>query len=139
MKKTGQQNELQESNRVRFVILHHQPIDGEQNQFTEHWDFMVEDGEGLATWQLSKNPIDDPKATITANRIGKHRKAYLNYEGPVSNGRGAVRRIESGHCIIHKAVPSGWTLEFIEDHLEQRIELCCNENDQWTWCPTNAE
>lgn len=74
----------------RFVILHHTTPGG------EHWDLMLEHGDVLLTWQLLKEPTGPESLPIPAKRIGDHRKLYLDYEGPLSGGRGEVSRVESG-------------------------------------------
>lgn len=74
----------------RFVILHHR-LDG-----GEHWDLMLEQGDVLLTWQLLRDPTDPSNFPIPARRIGDHRKAYLDYEGPLTGNRGFVRRVDSG-------------------------------------------
>jgi hypothetical protein len=74
----------------RFVILHHRLADG------EHWDLMLERGEVLATWRLPLEPRDATCLPMTVHRIGDHRKAYLDYEGPVSRNRGYVTRVDQG-------------------------------------------
>ncbi len=74
----------------RFVILHHRVAGG------EHWDLMLEHGDTLATWQLSRQPTTPAELPIAANRIGDHRRAYLDYEGPISGDRGEVRRVDAG-------------------------------------------
>ncbi len=74
-----------------FVILHH------TGPGPEHWDFMLEEGEGLATWQCPTNPADlPPGGTLRCRKLPDHRIAYLTYEGPVSGGRGQVRRVQEG-------------------------------------------
>src|SRR5207253_6338997 len=72
----------------RFVILEH-----DHPQL--HWDFMLEVGEVLWTWRLATAPRGGPE-TIAAERIGDHRKLYLDYEGPLSGARGAVKRWDAG-------------------------------------------
>ncbi len=73
---------------ARFVILEHdQPV--------LHWDFMLEVGPALKTWRLAKAP-DKSGEWIEALPLGDHRVAYLDYEGPVSGGRGKVRRWDQG-------------------------------------------
>ncbi len=131
----NQSNDHTESKRVRFVILHHAPIPGEDEQvgFKEHWDFMVEDGNGLATWQLFENPLEQPPSTIPAKRIGQHRKAYLEYEGPVSKGRGEVRKIEFGWCSVQSASTTDWSIELDGKVLGGQIELRCKGDTLWTW------
>ena len=74
----------------RFVILHHRLDHG------EHWDLMLEQGDVLLTWQLLRDPTFPDNFPIPARRIGDHRKAYLDYEGPLSGNRGTVRRVDSG-------------------------------------------
>jgi hypothetical protein len=71
----------------RFVILEH--------DYPElHWDLMLEAGARLRTWRLAEAPRGD--AAIPALALADHRVMYLDYEGPVSGGRGTVRRWESG-------------------------------------------
>ena len=80
----------------RFVILHHR-VDG-----GEHWDMMLEHGDVLLTWQLLAEPRGADCLPITARRIHDHRKAYLEYEGPIGEDRGDVRRIDSGGVEIEE-------------------------------------
>ncbi|MEW4567699.1 DNA polymerase ligase N-terminal domain-containing protein [Tautonia sp. JC769] len=72
---------------ARFVVLEHR-WDG------VHWDFMLEAGPALRTWALSRFP--EPATDIPATSLPDHRLAYLDYEGPVSNDRGSVRRVDRG-------------------------------------------
>ncbi|HXY35612.1 MAG TPA: DNA polymerase ligase N-terminal domain-containing protein, partial [Planctomycetaceae bacterium] len=71
----------------RFVVLTH------DHPFL-HWDLMLEHGDSLRTWRLKKPP--DAEGSITAEALGNHRLAYLDYEGPVSGGRGTVERWDAG-------------------------------------------
>lgn len=81
---------------ARFAILHHQGFGG------EHWDLMLEHGDVLLTWQLEEEPTPNHTLPIRAQRIGDHRKAYLSYEGPISRGRGQVRRVDDGDVIFEE-------------------------------------
>ena len=74
----------------RFVVLHH-------DWPSPHHDLMIEDGDACRTWRLL-GPLD--AASIPIEPLTPHRLAYLTYEGPVSNDRGEVRRIDAGTCII---------------------------------------
>ena len=51
----------------------------------------------LATWRLLQNPLT-PAAPggVPAERIGDHRRAYLDCEGDIGGGRGRVRRLDRG-------------------------------------------
>lgn len=71
----------------RYVILEH-------DHPRRHWDLMLEAGEALCTWRLEAWPEDGVR--IRAEPIGQHRKAYLDYEGTVSGGRGRVQRRDMG-------------------------------------------
>ena len=71
----------------RYVILEH-------DFPAKHWDFMLETGEVLRTWKLTSPP--EIGLTISAEKSFDHRVLYLDYEGPISGGRGAVVRWDSG-------------------------------------------
>jgi hypothetical protein len=71
----------------RYVILEH------DHPFL-HWDFLLEAGESLRTWRLAAPP--QPAQTVRAEEISAHRRFYLDYEGPISGGRGSVRRWDAG-------------------------------------------
>src|SRR5262245_46548016 len=72
----------------RFVILEHDhPV--------LHWDLMLEAGDVLWTWRLPVAPTAGGDAMM-AERLPDHRRAYLDYEGPVSGGRGTVKRWDAG-------------------------------------------
>ena len=71
----------------RYVILEH-------DHPHRHWDLMLEAGDALRTWRLSAAPA--PGAAVAAEPSFDHRRLYLDYEGPVSGGRGAVVRCDRG-------------------------------------------
>lgn len=71
----------------RFVVLEH-------DHPWLHWDLMLDTGETLRTWRLAQPPL--PGELIRAEPLGNHRRAYLDYEGPLSGNRGSVRRCDAG-------------------------------------------
>ena len=71
----------------RYVILEHDYPE-------RHWDFMLEAGEVLRTWKLTSPP--QVGLAIPAEKSFDHRCLYLDYEGPISRGRGSVVRWDSG-------------------------------------------
>ena len=73
-----------------YVILDH-------DHPQQHWDFMLEDGATLATWRLAIPP--QAGQTIAAEPSFPHRRAYLDYEGPVSGDRGTVVRWDRGEYV----------------------------------------
>lgn len=113
---------------TRFVILHHRLSDG------EHWDLMIERGDVLVTWQLATDPTKSPLGEpIPATHIQDHRKAYLEYEGPVSRNRGEVRRVEAGVCEVIEASDNCWRLRLDGGHIRGAYALCHRESSDWTF------
>jgi hypothetical protein len=93
----------------RFVILrHHMPSSRERRL---HWDLMLEHQRRLRTWALHNEP--QAGREIPATALADHRLEYLDYEGPVSQGRGSVTRWDCGSYSI-----AAWD----EDQVE--LELC---------------
>ncbi|MEM9352299.1 MAG: DNA polymerase ligase N-terminal domain-containing protein [Planctomycetota bacterium] len=72
----------------------------------DHWDLMLESDGVLRTWELLTLPegwlrglpSGDPSApeTVPARQLPDHRLHYLDYQGPISGGRGEVRRVARG-------------------------------------------
>ncbi|MBC8356055.1 MAG: hypothetical protein H8E66_29100 [Planctomycetes bacterium] len=93
----------------QFVVLRHEP--GKAGPRELHWDLMLEFGDSLRTWALLTEPQFGEE--ILADELPRHRSEYLTYEGPVSNGRGSVRRFDHG------------TFELAEDSPDQ---LCAKLN-----------
>jgi hypothetical protein len=71
----------------RYVVLEH-------DHPHRHWDLMLEAGEVLRTWRLSEPPRAG--AAVPAEPSFDHRPLYLDYEGPISGGRGCVVRWDAG-------------------------------------------
>lgn len=76
---------------LRYALLAH-TVNGET-----HFDLMLElkESETLRTWRLAER-LDSDGATCTAEALPPHRSIYLDYQGPISDGRGEVKRVESG-------------------------------------------
>ena len=74
---------------LRYVVLHHTGCD------TPHYDLMLEqDADGpLTTWRLPHWP---PLAGDGFEPIAPHRRAFLEYEGPLTRDRGRVARVAAG-------------------------------------------
>ena len=106
----------------RFVIQFHDAPDG------AHYDLMLEDGPGLATWRLPAMPAADP---IAAERLGDHRLAYLTYEGPVSGGRGRVRIAEAGTFVLLDRREDLWRIELSGRALRGRFVLTRRGGSHW--------
>lgn len=75
----------------RYVVLTH------DHPFL-HWDLMLEQDGRLRTWRLLGEP--QAGAVLEAEPLADHRIEYLDYEGPVSGGRGNVRRLDAGEYAV---------------------------------------
>jgi len=84
---------------LRYVVLRHEGIPD------PHFDLMFETspGSALATWRVAVWPITEIHTDAVA--LPDHRREYLDYEGPVSNNRGTVRRIAAGSHTVHSDHP----------------------------------
>jgi len=80
------------------VLLRHDTPQG-----PHHFDWLLDpdggDNSPLLTFRVSQR-IDRGPATFRAERIADHRRRYLHYEGPLTGGRGSVRRVASGRCLV---------------------------------------
>ncbi|MFH0974253.1 MAG: DNA polymerase ligase N-terminal domain-containing protein [Spirochaetota bacterium] len=114
---------------MRFVIQHHAGKD-------EHYDLMIEqsDADALLTWKIGLADMNLllSGSHVNAERLADHRKEYLDYEGPVSKGRGSVRIFDRGECtpLTEKDNASGFMLEGRK--LAGNIMLKKNENGFFT-------
>jgi DNA polymerase ligase (LigD)-like protein len=71
----------------RFAILAH-------DHPAPHWDLFLEAGPVLRSWRLAGPLVVN--TPIAAAPAPDHRLVYLDYEGPVSGGRGTVSRVDAG-------------------------------------------
>ncbi len=112
----------------RFVILHHLATAG------EHWDLMLEQDQALATWQLLSEFSGRQSCPVLANRINDHRKSYLDYEGPISGGRGVVTRYDSGTYERLIADDSVWIVRICGTRIKGQFSLtrqAVPESSRW--------
>ena len=74
----------------RFVIQEHSKPDD------LHWDLMLECGDILQTYRLSKPPEEILVSPAAAEKIFDHPMRFLTYEGPVNDGKGNVKIADFG-------------------------------------------
>ena len=110
---------------TRFVILHHMQNDG------EHWDLMLEHAGILWTWQLEREPTTRDALPMPARRIEDHRLAYLSYEGPISRGRGSVRRIDSGLVEYEDITSQRVAFQLFGERLRGGFAMIRSRADSW--------
>ncbi len=79
---------------LRTTLLRHDLPDG-----SWHIDWLIErsrEEAQLLTFRLEANPLTVAAWPIKGERIPDHRRLYLDYEGPISGGRGNVRCVARG-------------------------------------------
>ncbi len=106
----------------RFAILEHR-----WNGI--HWDLLLERGETLATWAIDA-PLT-PGPGQPARALPDHRLVYLEYEGPISGGRGEVRRVAEGTYSERFWAPGAVDLTLSGDTVSGELSL--RESDAGGW------
>jgi hypothetical protein len=82
---------------------------------------MLETGELLRTWRLSAPPA--VPARIRCESLPDHRATYLDYEGPVSGGRGCVRRVTAGEFVLLDETPGSVVVKLRAPELNAIVSL----------------
>lgn len=119
----------------RYVLLRHECPAGYREG--PHWDFMLEHEGALWTWSLLDLPrlwraSDEPPDAVRAVRLGDHRLAYLDYEGPLSGDRGQVTRLARGEYALSEAAPGSVTAALLTGGVGGTAHLRRIEGDRWT-------
>ena len=88
---------------LRYVVLRHEGIPD------AHFDLMFETEPGslLQTWRLAEWPV---LSLRPATRIRDHRRAFLDFQGDLTGGRGTVVRVDEGTCSLRSS-PTRLTLD----------------------------
>jgi hypothetical protein len=88
-----------------MVLLRHELPDG-----SGHFDWLLErpNYPDLLTFRVQEriDQLGPGAAGFAATRLADHRRAYLTYEGPISDGRGSVTRVAAGTCEVQEG-PDG--------------------------------
>ena len=109
----------------RFAISRHESPRG------LHWDLFLEDGDTLRTWALPQTP--QPGATMICDALPEHRLAYLDYEGAISDGRGAVSLWDRGSYAIQQQSDAELILTLRGQRLAGRVVLERLAHAPGTW------
>jgi hypothetical protein len=109
----------------QFVILRHESPQG------VHFDFMIELAGVLKTWALPQPP--DSAVEIPCEALADHRLAYLDYEGPISGGRGSVTRWDRGTCIVRQQSDTECVVELAGEKLTGEAIFRRDADDPNRW------
>ena len=99
----------------RFALLIHDSPRG------LHYDLLLESGDVLRTWALPHLPA--PGVETECEALADHRPVYLDYEGPISGGRGTVTRWDRGTFRVEAWTDGEIAIELSGEKLAGRIEL----------------
>jgi len=106
----------------RFVILEH-------DHPSLHWDLMLESGEVLRTWRLTRPP--EPGRAVSATATFDHRRVYLDYEGPISGNRGQVSRWDYGTFSWRESEEDRLELELTGMRLRGVLSMRRSTDPEW--------
>jgi hypothetical protein len=112
----------------RFAILRHQP--GPSSTRALHWDLMFECGNVLRTFACPDEPtVGQP---LPVERLDDHRLEYLDYEGPVSRGRGVVSKWDCGEFSVIAETPQQWLLDVCGRRWTGHVRFDAGDGHRWT-------
>jgi hypothetical protein len=97
-----------------------------------HYDLMLEDGPVLATWQIPVCPFPiGQEGGVSATKLPDHRKRYLDYQGPISRGRGEVRLVEKGTYEVLAREEGLWRVKLSGSVMRGSFELAKEGETAW--------
>jgi len=108
----------------RFAILIH------DHPFL-HWDFLLEEDAGCRTWRLLNDP-ESASDGIKAESLPLHRLMYLDYEGPVSGGRGTVVQWDRGTFVWRVNEPAVCEMILSGTRWQGLFRLEKTQDQSWT-------
>ncbi len=88
----------------------------------------------LKTWALECVP--DSRDEQIAHRLADHRMDYLDYQGPLSGGRGHVQSWDHGNYSVLSLASDSWQLHLQGERLVGRVSLSWlgEDVDDWRYC-----
>ena len=101
-----------------------------------HWDLMLESADSLRTWRLDTHPQDILSLPISAASIADHPKRFLTYEGPVQNGQGNVRIVDSGIYCPAEETSTQLKLTLAGQILKGKFILTHIADERWQFART---
>jgi hypothetical protein len=109
----------------RFAILQHDSPSG------THWDFLLDMDGSLRTWALPSMP--EVNKEIACRPLPDHRMVYLEYEGPISDGRGSVTRWDAGTFVIERESDAEIVVVLQGAKLRGRAAISKSPRDRSQW------
>jgi hypothetical protein len=103
----------------RFVILWHEA--GPELGRGSHFDLLFEEGNHARTWFVERRI--EPNVELIAGALLPHRLFYFDYEGSLSDNRGAVSRWDRGEYKLLVADENRFEADVHGDHLVGAVRL----------------
>ena len=100
-----------------------------------HYDFMLRNGDVLVTWRIDQPAADlEIGDSMDALQIPSHRLAYLQYEGPLSGGRGRVSIADAGLYELISQTADRWVIRLSGKSVNGPFEIkrTSQQSDHWT-------
>ncbi len=105
----------------RFVILRH------EKDTSAHFDLMLENESVLVTFSFPEFPA--PGAAC--EKICDHRLDYLEFEGDIGEGKGAVARVDGGSFDLISLSPDAVYAFLRGGRLRGNVRLARGSGDAW--------
>lgn len=112
---------------ARYVILWHES--GPALDRPSHFDLLFEDVTDARAWFLEQEI--SPGITLIADELPRHRLHYLNYEGLISNDRGAVTRWDGGDYHLLVASENQFEVNLLGSRLSGTMRLTREAHKKW--------
>jgi hypothetical protein len=114
------------------VLLRHRHPAG------DHYDWMLDDPSAPPnTGKLVTFRVDEladqwiTRRVVEATRLADHRRVYLEYEGALSDGRGAVTRVDEGICRPRLWRANRFVLDVRMSGLRGTVEAAQVDGQRW--------
>ena len=112
----------------RYAVLNHQvnhEISASSDR-QDHFDLLLEFADVLVTWELS---VWLPTETQSIRRLPDHRLVYLDYQGPISNNRGSVTRVDQGQFELTQGQHPGNDCQLVLLNNQCKLSLRIHKSD----------
>jgi hypothetical protein len=116
----------------RFVLLYHDCPLGVPR--ASHWDLMLEEKGVLRTWVLAEGQAAWSQNAIPVEEIQPHRLDYLEIEGPLSEERGTITRIDRGTLVPHEIGDLRICAQLSGRQIRGTLELTRRSPTSPWWC-----
>jgi hypothetical protein len=114
------------------LLLHQTAAGSHHDWLLANPDQGWDDGSRLWTVRVAPPPgAWLSLGVILLEPIAPHRRHYLTYQGPLSDGRGCVRRLARGWFTPQRWTPEHWVIDLHLPTLRARVSANSIATDRW--------